>query len=125
VEQAEGSGNGARKRSRANYEEEEEEKEEEEEQQQQHGEDDDEEKEEVEHSPSPPAKRAKFEFPCVVPSCDRGYKSKASLQRHVFKSHDRVSDPVARKACRLLWGETFKGRLATINQRYGRYPKGV
>jgi hypothetical protein len=97
----------------------------EEDEEEQHGEDDDEEEEAVEQSPSPPAKRAKFEFPCVVPSCDRGYKSKASLQRHVFKSHDRVSDPVARKACRLLWGETFKGRLATINRRYGRYPKGV
>jgi hypothetical protein len=54
--------------------------------------------------PSPPAKRAKFEYPCVVPSCDKGYKNKASLQRHVFNDHDRVSDLVARRACRLLWG---------------------
>jgi hypothetical protein len=39
-------------------------------------------------SPSPPAKRAKFEYPCVVPSCDKGYKKKASLQRHVFNDQE-------------------------------------
>jgi hypothetical protein len=76
--------------------------------------------------PFPPAKRAKFEYPCVVPSCDKGYKNKASLQRHVFHDHDRVSDLVARRACRLLWGETFKGgRLGEVNMRFGEYPKGA
>jgi hypothetical protein len=74
-----------------------------------------------EQPPSPPTKRAKLEFPCVVPGCGKGYKSKASLQRHVFASHERVDDPVARRACRLLWGEKFEGRLEEINRRYGGY----
>jgi hypothetical protein len=88
-------------------------------------EEDEEEVEEV-MPPSPPTKRAKFAHPCVVPSCDKGYANKASLQRHVFKDHDRVSDPVAKRACRLLWGETFKGgRMPEVNRRYGEYPKGV
>jgi hypothetical protein len=79
-----------------------------------------EDEEAVEQLPSPPTKRAKFKFPCVVRSCDKGYKNKANLQRHVFERHDRVSDPVAKRACRLLWGETFKrGRLEEINRRYG------
>jgi hypothetical protein len=74
-----------------------------------------------EQPPSPPTKRAKLEFPCVVPGCGKGYKSKASLQRHVFGSHERVDDPVAKRACRLLWGEKFEGRLEEIEQRYGKY----
>jgi hypothetical protein len=102
------SGKGKRKRTRAHCDEEEEDM------------------EEQAMAPSPPAKRAKFEYPCVVPTCDRGYQNKASLQRHVYKDHVGVSDPVARRACRLLWGETFKGgRQGEVNRRYGEYPKGV
>jgi hypothetical protein len=105
VKEARPWGNGARKRSRPEY---------------------NENGREVEEPPSPPTKRAKFEFPCVVPSCDRGYKNKAGLQRHVYNGHVEVSDPAARRACRLLWGETFKGgRLEEINRRYGGYPAGV
>jgi hypothetical protein len=105
VKEARPWGKGGRKRSRANYKEDD---------------------EEVEESPSPPTKRAKFEFPCVVPSCDRGYKNKAGLQRHVYNGHAVVSDPVARRACRLLWGETFRGgRMEEVNRRYGEYPNGV
>jgi hypothetical protein len=101
VEQAMGSGRQGNKRGRLEMEEDE---------------------EAVEQLPSPPTERAKFKFPCVVPSCDKGYKNKASLQRHVFERHGRVSDPVAKRACRLLWGETFKrGRLEEMNRRYGEY----
>jgi hypothetical protein len=107
VEEASPWGNGARKRSRADVK-------------------GDENEEKEEGPPSPPTKRAKFEFPCVVPSCDKGYKNKACLQRHVYNGHVRVSDPVARRACRLLWGETFKGgRLEEINRRYGGYQEDV
>jgi hypothetical protein len=73
-------------------------------------------------APSPPTKRAKFAHPCVVPSCGKGYANKASLQRHVYNDHAVVSDLVVRRACRLLWGETFKGgRLGEVNRRYGEY----
>jgi hypothetical protein len=82
--------------------------------------------EDEEEPPSPPTKRAKLKFPCVVPSCDKGYKSKASLQRHVYNDHVGVYDPVVRRACRLLWGETYKGgKLEEINQRFGEYPEGA
>jgi hypothetical protein len=143
-QEADGRGKGARKRSRSEFEEgddepqeySEDEYSEDESEYEQDDEDDDEddyeeEKEEEEDleeeqamPPSPPTKRVKFAHPCVVPSCDKGYVNKASLQRHVFKDHDRVSDPVAQRACRLLWGETFKGgRLPEVNRRYGEYPK--
>jgi hypothetical protein len=135
-----GWGKGARKRTRAEFEEDEEDEEDEEEyseeeseyEEEEHDEDDDDEEQEEEDDfvepampPSPPAKRAKFAHPCVVPSCDKGYANKASLQRHVFNDHARVSDPAVMRACRLLWGETFKGgRLGEVNGRYGEYPKG-
>jgi hypothetical protein len=148
VEEVTGGGMGARKRTRAEFEEEEEEEEKpqdysedeySEDESEYEGDDDedeeddyDEEEEEEEDleepamPPSPPTKRVKFAHPCVVPLCDKGYVNKASLQRHVFKDHVRVSDPVAKMACRLLWGETFKGdRLGEINRRYGEYPKGA
>jgi hypothetical protein len=77
---------------------------------------------EAEQPSSPPTKRAKLEFPCVVPGCGKGYKSTASLQRHVFSGHERVDDPVARRACRLLWGRRSRGsRRGEINRRYGGY----
>jgi hypothetical protein len=110
VEKLAGWGRGKRKRTRAQCEEDE----------------DEDVEEEQTMAPSPPTKRAKFEYPCVVPSCDRGYQNKASLQRHVYNDHVVVSDPVVKSACRLLWGETFKGdRLGEVNRRYGEYPKGV
>jgi hypothetical protein len=58
--------------------------------------------EEDENEPLPPAK------PCVVLSCHKGYKSKASLQRHVCNGHAAVYDPVTRRAYRLLWGRRIR-----------------
>jgi hypothetical protein len=122
-------GQGAHKRTRAQYEEDDESEYERKEVQvgdEDEHEDDGSVAEEQAMAPSPPTKRAKFAHPCVVPLCDKGYANKVSLQRHVFSGHTEVSDPVARRACRLLWGETFKGgRLGDINRRYGEYPQGA
>ncbi|KAA8911636.1 hypothetical protein FN846DRAFT_916984 [Sphaerosporella brunnea] len=72
--------------------------------------------------PTRPSKRAnvQHDYPCVVPSCDKGYANKASLQRHVLAAHDRVTDPVVRLECRRLWAAKFKGgRMEEIEGRYG------
>jgi hypothetical protein len=127
VEEVAARGKSARKRTRDQYEEDEEtESGRDEDQDECDDDDDDTFVEEKAAAPSPLTKRAKFAHPCVVPLCDKGYANKASLQRHVFSGHVEVSDPVARRACRLLWGETFKGgRLGEVNRRYGDYPRGA
>jgi hypothetical protein len=127
VEEVATRGKSARKRTRDQYEEDEETESGGDEDQDESDDDgDDTFVEEKAAAPSPPTKRAKFSHPCVVPLCGKGYANKASLQRHVFSGHVEVSDPVARRACRLLWGETFKGgRLGEVNRRYGDYPRGA
>jgi hypothetical protein len=83
-------------------------------------------KKEQETAMPPPTKRAKLKYSCVVPPCDKVYGDKSSLQRHVYSHHVVVSDPAARTACRLLWGEQFKGgRLPEVIRRYGEFPKGA
>jgi hypothetical protein len=94
VKEARPWGNGAHKRAGPNYKE---------------GEED-------ENEPSSPAKGGKFKFPCVVLLCDKGYKSKASLQRHVCNGHAGVYDPVTRRAHRLLWGETYTIAICKMNK---------